>query len=505
MRVQATVTAAMFLVAAMAASAGEIHDAVSSGDAGKIQLLLAANPDLADATDAAGHTPLRIAVAGGAEDAARVLLTQSSCAYTDPFLDARTVAGARAGRDGVLTQAHALLKRLLRADPGNESINFAYGMACLSLEDYPRAGLAFERVLVANPGNSRARLELAHTHLTSGRLSLAGRELQEALAQDPPETVRRNIETQLARIEAAQRRWRFTGRIDAGYVHDDNVNVGPDSDVISIEPLVLGSQTFTALSLTEESRPVEDDGVFGYVGLTGEFDAGDPGGWTAVTEASWYQNWLADKSEYENLFLQGTVGLQRRGERSVLRLPVAGAHIASGHHSLVNLYGVTPSLLYAPGSAAWSWLTAATVEYRDYVNLDARDGPYVMVGESARRFLGRAGHSVLAGLALFRHFADADVYAHNGLTTKLGADVVLPWDTMLYSRVRYTWTDYDEKEVLAPEKRSDGQFQVVAGLNKILVGRWGMDVNYQYTDNNASFGLYEYDRHVTTVSTFYAF
>jgi len=496
---------AVLLAATLAAQAAEIHDAVLSGDEQKVQQLLASNVDLAVAADTDGQTPLRIAVTRGNDGVVRVLLTQSPCAYRDGLLDARTGDGARAGQDGTLAQALEMLKRLLRADPANESINFAYGLACLSLEDYPRAGLAFERVLDINPGNGRARLELAHTHLAAGRLALAGDELEEALAQSPPEAVRRNIEAQLARIEKATRRWSFAARLDAGYVHDDNVNVGPDSDVISIEPLVLGSQTFTALSLAEASRPVEDDGAFGYVGLTGEYDAGDPGGWRAVAAASWYQNWLDDSRDHENLFLQGTFGMQRHGPHSVLQLPLAAAYIASGHDSLVNLYGVTPSLLYAPGSGAWNWLTAATIEYRDYVDLDARDGTYVLLGETVRRFLGGAGHNVLAGLAVFHSFADADVYAHTGLSAKLGADVVLPWDTVFYSRARYTWTDYEEKEALAAEKRSDDQFQFVVGLNKILAGAWGVDVNYQHTENNSSFGLYEYDRHVTSVSTFCSF
>lgn len=489
----------------MAVQAGEIHDAVLSGDAQQVQRLLAADADLDSSRDEAGRTPLRIAVARGDEDVVRLLLGQSSCAYTDRFLDARSGEGAAAMRDGTLAQAHDMLKRLLRSDPAGASINFAYGLTCLSLKDYPRAGLAFERVLDIDPGNSRARLELAHTHLVAGRTALASGELREALAENPPATVRSNIEAQLARIETAKRRWRLSARLDAGYVYDDNVNVGPDSDVINIEPLTLGSQTFTALSLAEGSRPVKDDGLFGYVGLAGEYDAGEPGAWSTVTEASWYQNWLKDASDHESMFVQGTLGMLRRGPASVLRLPLAAAHIASGRDALVNLYGAAPSLLYAPGDGRLSWLTAATLEYRDYVDLDARDGAYILLGETLRRLLGNSGHNLQAGVALFHNFADADVYAHSGAMVKLGGDFVLPWDTVLYSRARYTWSRYRERELLASEKRSDGQLQCVIGVNKILAGKWGMNANYQYTDNNSSFGLYEYDRNVATLSTFYTF
>ena len=288
--------------------------------------------------------------------------------------------------------------------------------------------------------------------------------------------------------------------MDIGAFYDDNVNVGPDSDIVNIEPIIFGSQVFTALELAEESQPTETGGLFGYASLSGTYDFAESGGWEAVVNAFYYQNWLDGERDHESLYAEASAGLRRRGERSLLHVPLNTSHISSGHDGLVNLYGSRPSCLYVRGDS-WHLLTRGAVEYRDYIHLDDRDGFYLSAGETVRRFLGQAGHSVHAGVDVFYDFADAAVFEHIGITAKVGGDVVCPWETVLYSRLRYTWTDYDEREALAPARRSDDQFQVIAGAGKMLTSWWGIDVNYMYTDNASSFDLYEYDRHVATVST----
>ena len=52
------IVACMFLVMTGVSKAGEIHDAVENNNIEKVQVLLKANPDLANARDAEGSTPL---------------------------------------------------------------------------------------------------------------------------------------------------------------------------------------------------------------------------------------------------------------------------------------------------------------------------------------------------------------------------------------------------------------------------------------------------------------
>ena len=69
-----------------------------------------------------------------------------------------------------------------------------------------------------------------------------------------------------------------------------------------------------------------------------------------------------------------------------------------------------------------------------------------------------------------------------------------------YMKVKYRSGDYAERETLAPETRRDKQYQFATGIRKPLGRRWGLGLSYQYTANDSTFGLYEYQRNVVTLS-----
>lgn len=468
-------------------------------------VLISSGADIGAKTKEA-YTPLQMAINEKADAMARLLVTRTPSTYTDKFLDTRFPEGGRALAAGDLARAYEIFTRLVKEDPANEKINFAYGLTCLSLKDHSRARLAFERVLQINPGNDRARVELARIYLASGQLEPARREFQSVLSHNPPLSVRRNIESYLDEIGKRIKRRHVFGRVDAGYFEDSNVNVGPDSDIISIAPIIFGSQVFTTLLLAEESQPVKDEGYFLSVVLSATYDVGDRDNWLVTADGSYYQNWLDDKPDNECLFYQAAFGLRHTGPRSMFQLPLKAAQITSGHDPLVNLYGISPSHLYVYGREGnIHWLTTGTVEFRDYDKLNDRDGFYVSVGETVRHFFGRQRHSISMGLSVFHDHTDTEVYEYTGKAWKIGGKIRLPWDTTLYSQVRYTTSDYSERETLAPEKRSDDQNQIVVGINKKITQWWGIDINQQRTDNNSTFGLYQYDREVLTISTFCTF
>jgi len=60
------------------ASAGEIHDATQQGDLDRVKTLIEANPELINATDDFGHTPLHFAAAAGQKEIAEFLLSKDA-------------------------------------------------------------------------------------------------------------------------------------------------------------------------------------------------------------------------------------------------------------------------------------------------------------------------------------------------------------------------------------------------------------------------------------------
>jgi outer membrane protein len=480
--------------------AAEIHEAVQAGDAAQVSTLLEQGADT-NARDAAGKTPLQLAIDAGNADVVASLLEKSQAGYTDTALSAGEPADA-----AQLLRCQDMLSTLVREKPDNERINFAFGLVCLSLQEYGKAQLAFERVLAANPGNDRARFELARALMANGQTGEARHELESVLSHKPPAAIETRVLAYLDDLRHRSKRWHASVRGDVGWLHDDNANVGPDAAVVPIAPVIFGGQEITSLAVSKESRPANAEGVFAAASVAGAYDAGDPGGWVLVTDAKYYESWLRGASDFDALYLQADGGVKHASRRSVSQATLEYSHSAIGDSTLVDTYGLRPAYLRVSElTKNLTWLTPALVEYRDYRDLNDWDGPFVSLGESLRYALNGGKQALSMGVLVFHDFTDADVYEHTGITWRLGAETDLMRWARAYAIYRYTDADYKERETLAPEKRSDTQQQVATGLSATIMPRWGLDVQYQFTQNDSTFALYEYRRNVTTLSTWVTF
>ena len=479
-----------------------LHVAGAENAAEIAALLLDQGADPMARTDR-GETPLRLALDAGATGTVSVLIEKTQVAYTDESLGGPSAAADPAR----LLRASDLLISLLRANPTSEKLNFAIGVVSLSLNEIGRAQMAFERVLAANAGNDRARFELARTLMAGGQWQAARAELDAVLAHNPPPGVAQQAAAFQKEITRRSRRWRVSGRADGGWLRDDNVNVGPDSETVPIAPLVIGSQILTNLTVGDGSRPIESQGGFAAAALSGVYDVGAPEGWVLTGDARYYENWLGgDGGDFESVYVQAAAGARRGWSRSLMQGTLEYAHVQIGGSSLADLYSFRPGYVRVCGAARnIAWITPMLVEMRDYKDLNDRDGIYASVGESVRYAPGGGRHTLTAGVLVFHDFASATPYAYSGMTMKLGAEAGLGRRVKLYTFGNYTWADYLDREPLAPEDRSDREWQVTAGLSVNILPHWGVEAQHQYTVNDSTFELYQFERNATTVSTWVSF
>ena len=390
-----------------------------------------------------------------------------------------------------LATAHALVDRLLA------KTMLRLGLAQSARHESAAAAIQFERVLAIDPGNDRARLELARVLLATGNAQRAAQEVQTVLDHNPPPAVRRNIQKFMDRIRQAEKRGGWGLALAVGGLYDDNVNVGPATDRIRIEPLHLGDIVIDGLDVSPDSRPKDAWGLYTYAILSGRYDTGNRGGWSLNGSASYYQTWLADEPDWALRWVRLQGGFERTDSGHVLELPFVYQHIDRGQDPLANTYGVAPSRLYACGP--WYWITSGTAEYRDYANLDARNSAYLEVRETVRRYFGAARHSLSFGTAGFYEDAETDSYDNGGGEAFLAGEANLAWRSRLYARLLYRGTWYDAREVLAPAQRRDNEWQASVGLSKQITDRWATDLGYQHTDNRSTFDLYQYKRNMVTL------
>ncbi len=511
--------------------ADPIHDAVRAGDDASVAAQAKANPPSLEARDADSFTPLHLAAARDAARVTDVLLdagarTDALTADRRSPLDVAIASNAasvvallidRAPHDyegqngpGSLAslgsaereKARALLIGLVREKPADERVNFAFGMLCMALRDYGPAQLAFERTVLLNPGNDRARLEWGRALLAGGQVLPARAAFAEVLARHPPRPVEDTIKLYLDDIDSRVKVWHVTARLDVGGLYDDNANLGPASDTIDIAPIYLGGTPLTTLSVAKESRPVHAGGVFAALDASATRDIGAPGDWMLTADTKLYRNWLDGASEQESGLIQGGVGLQRATSAGQLQELAEVAHIDSGGSAFLDDYGIRSiDVIRSSRYPSLIWMTPVTVDYRDYNELNDRDGLNASIGETARLALAGGRHAVNAGLTAFHGFARDDAFANTGISAAVGGETRFARWLKPWLQLRYTFTGYEEREPLAPEVRRDSEWTVSTGLDGLVTPRWGYDVQWQWTRNNSTFDLYQYDRNVVTIST----
>lgn len=118
---------------------------------------------------------------------------------------------------------------------GDPEFDFYYGLAALESGYYPEAIFALERVVLAQPGQLRVRLELGRAHFLAGNYPAATAEFERVREQDPPPGVVANIDRFMERIDAAQRAQRrdIAAWVDAKLGVDSNINSATDANTIA--------------------------------------------------------------------------------------------------------------------------------------------------------------------------------------------------------------------------------------------------------------------------------
>lgn len=405
---------------------------------------------------------------------------------------------------GDYNEAFQVSSGLFRRDPINPDVNFVYGMSAMAIGKLSHAVLAFDRVLSAQPENDRARLELARTYTAMGQFGEAQNYFEAVRANNPPPVVQRNIDRYLEEIEKVNRNWQVFGQAAVGFLYDDNVNVGPDSDVIRIRPTLFGVTVLDELAVEEVSKPKEDYGFFGLVDLGGIYDPGISGEWAWLGGGSYYRTWLSDEHNFELENPRGFLGVRHSGERHLFETRARIEHWERGGESLTTIYGLSPHYVYAT-SETRDLYAHADIEYREYADQDDLDSVYYKLGGTLTQEIPDKKARMIAGLSGIYEDADSPSFTNIGLLAELGASFALPHGFELIVNGAYRYRDYDEPEALAVDSREDHELRAGVGLNKRLRPNMGVTAGYQYTTNDSTFDLYDYEKNVITIGIDYAF
>lgn len=155
-----------------------------------------------------------------------LVLSGQAMAASYPVLEAAIKAGN-------YEKAWSRAQQLRDRNEGEPRFDYLYGVAALETGNTNEAVFALDRVTIVEPRLARARLELARAYLKQENYPAAKQQFSEALALNPPATVREKIELYMQKIDADDldlkpQRSLFDGYVTFFVGHDDNANAGVD-------------------------------------------------------------------------------------------------------------------------------------------------------------------------------------------------------------------------------------------------------------------------------------
>ena len=138
---------------------------------------------------------------------------------------------------------------------GDPRFDYYFGAAAIDVGHASQGVFALERVLIDDPSNNAARLELARGYFTLEELARSRQEFESILDSSPPKAVKEKVEQYLDAIRLKESRYQTSVQTNfrIGVGADDNVNVATDKTSYSIPGISLSAPNTNASNLAQDS------------------------------------------------------------------------------------------------------------------------------------------------------------------------------------------------------------------------------------------------------------
>jgi len=395
-------------------------------------------------------------------------------------------------------EALPLLRLQFNAEPADPEVNFLFGQALFATGDYEAAVMAFERVLMQQPQNSRARLELGQSYLRLGVLNLAQSYFTEVLATNPPPAVRQNIEMLLTEIRKAQRQHFFSGALALGVHWDSNVNVAPVTSTITL-PILPNAP----LSLASE---VEDSMLSLTLSLQHLYRQHGTD-WAWKSNLLNYNAFYAREHGHDINYLSLSSGLLLDRAASSTELAAVYEYMDKGYEHHLSAPGLQFSYikrlhpqLYASFGSKMLYKKYQQAPQRDALMLNANAGVIAMLAGCRLTLRLDYERENVRGSSI-----TADEESYKKLAGSIQLDRQLSVRFGVYGRYRYEQRDYDGIYSAFNDWRVDRVSQYMLGGNWRLSDSLSLDLSHTLTESGSNLALYQYRRQVTALTAAWRF
>jgi len=393
---------------------------------------------------------------------------------------------------GDSARAYAGSLRLLREDPGNADVDFMVGQAAFAQGNYPMALLAYARVIKANPGHERARLELARTYGRMGQREMARTELNALRAVNPALPKIEEMEKSI--FEAPYSPWTFRATLGTGAFYDSNANQG------------ASASEYMGSTLAQEKKK-ESFGIYFSGGVDLAYRLGRETNWYVVGDVS------ATNRQYFNpdvdprlTWGRAGLGLRWASDNLLAEIRGKGEYLGREAGAIAQNVGAEGTFVYALNDS-WAFVTEGSYEYRGYADdYKGMRGTYGQVGQYVRYRFGERQHEVLLGGNYFFESAHEKRYTGRGFEALGRVQFNLPWQikTGFLFAWRAPWYDAPPTD-LGGGKRWESQIKAGIEIEKGITEYLSLNTQVQYTNNFSNHSLYRYDQWLLTLGLTFSF
>ena len=388
-------------------------------------------------------------------------------------------------RQGDSSKAYAGYLRLLREEPGNADIDFMVGQAAAAENKYPMAVLAYGRVLKANPGHARARLELARTYARMGQPELARAELRVLKTIDPSLPAVDEMEKSL--LGVAPSPWTVRGTLGTGVFYDSNANSGTSASEYLGYTLV-------------EGRKKESFGMYFTGGLDLAYRLGQESSWYLVGDvAATNRQYFNSDVDSRLTWGRAALGLRWASGKALAEIRGKGEYLGRNKGDVSQIAGAEAAFVYAL-TENWALVTQGAYEYRHYA-ADYKDmrGTHARAGEYVRWQFGENRHEILLGGSYFIDSAREARYDGQGVEALGRVQFNLPWQMKAGVLAAWRGAWYDAPPTgLGGSDRKENQLKTGLELEKGLTDHLSVNAQVQYTKNFSNHSLYRYEQWLIT-------
>lgn len=406
----------------------------------------------------------------------------------------------RAGRSA---EALVLADQMLMMYEGEPAFDLEYGIAAVDSGLISEGIFALERVIMNQPQNLYARLELARAYFAAGEDDRARAEFNRVLAEEPPQEVRDNVRPYLDAISAreGQRRPVWRGSFDLTSGFDSNINASTEDDLSALLGLPPGS--VNAATPQEDSFTVAAGAISYSIPLTKQTDL------SASANLSHRENSSGDLPQ--TIAALGA-NYSFRDEVRTWRFGLMANQFRLDNQDYRNMLGATGSLRVSmgPATSLTLGLQGSQLSYPDNPGKDA----FLSMGTlTIQQALGGRYRAVLdAGVSVGLEDADDDSAPgalqnteRDILGANLGLGLSFTPNLQMNLSLRAQHSEYSEALTLPPVLREDTNISFSTRVNWRVADNWFLGFNLTATDNDSTAVFTDYQREQISVNARYLF